>query len=210
MDSRESRWLPTLLATHYGKVAFTVALGFDSFVVMRHGVRGSDEIAQPEVPGEVSGSELGCYYCSDVTAPGNSLDDRTLDQNCTITRAGISSIASGIAVEMLASLTQHPQGVAAPSKEVGIDESSSILGATPHQIRGFLSRYHFMTPTIRRFSQCTACGQTVQDVFAQRGFEFLNEVFSNSSELEKISGLDTLQYSMDKVSLEDLEETDSD
>ncbi|KAI6222474.1 Ubiquitin-like modifier-activating enzyme ATG7 [Aphelenchoides fujianensis] len=160
MDSRESRWLPTALATKHEKLAITVALGFDTFVVVRHGVPPAGRpapSARLERPNdeavEVSGCDLGCYFCNDVTAPGNSMDDRTLDQNCTITRAGVSSIAAGIATELLAALVQHEQGARAPALLTAVDENSSLLGATPHQVRGFMSRYQFITPT----SQLTLC-----------------------------------------------------
>ncbi|CAD5226955.1 unnamed protein product [Bursaphelenchus xylophilus] len=204
MDSRESRWLPTLLCTHFGKLAVTVALGFDSFMVMRHGVRTAKHTKITE-ESEVPGSELGCYFCSDVTAPGNSMEDRTLDQNCTITRAGISGIASGMAVELVASLTQHDLGAGAPALKMSVDHNSTVLGGTPHQIRGFMSTFHFMTPTVRRFDRCTACGDNIQNEFAANGFDFLEKVFNDSSHLENISGLRELQESVDKVSIDDID-----
>lgn len=61
MDTRESRWLPTVMGKAANKIVMNAALGFDSFVVMRHGVRVEDDHSQ----------ELGCYFCNDVVAPAD-------------------------------------------------------------------------------------------------------------------------------------------
>lgn len=61
MDSRESRWLPTVMGKAAGKIVMNAALGFDTFVVMRHGMRTRD-------PGP---EDLGCYFCNDVVAPAD-------------------------------------------------------------------------------------------------------------------------------------------
>lgn len=69
-------------------MAISVALGFDCFVVIRHGVSDDDTSEDSKQsqsdPNIVPGSQLGCYFCSDVTAPGNSSVDRTMDQQCTV------------------------------------------------------------------------------------------------------------------------------
>jgi ubiquitin-like modifier-activating enzyme ATG7 len=64
MDTRESRWLPTVMGKSAGKIVLNAALGFDSFVVMRHGLKATAEGEQ----------EFGCYFCNDVVAPADVSD----------------------------------------------------------------------------------------------------------------------------------------
>ena len=105
-DTRESRWLPTLMAAAHDKILINAALGLDSWLVMRHGGGAGD-------PNHQQG-RLGCYFCNDVVAPENSTKNRTLDQQCTVTRPGLAPIAASMAVELMVSLYHHPLKQRAP------------------------------------------------------------------------------------------------
>merc|ERR1712141_245214 len=156
-DTRESRWLPTIMAAHHGKLVINAALGFDSFLVMRHGIRNQDswtDDISSNLKGCVPGNQLGCYFCNDVVAPGDSTKDRTLDQQCTVTRPGVSYQAAAFAVELMASILQHPCGIMASARctnnvviSEAADEDEGPLGHVVHSIRGSISNFTVQTPT---------------------------------------------------------------
>ncbi|KYR00447.1 autophagy protein 7 [Tieghemostelium lacteum] len=185
-DSRESRWLPTLLARYYGKLLINAALGFDSYLVIRHGVKGTESDG---------GCDLGCYFCNDVIAPSDTMKDRTLDQQCTVTRPGLSMMASAAAVELMVSVLHHPQGGRAPGETQNElnSEISTPLGIVPHQLRGFLSYYQTLPLFANPYKNCTACSQPVINEFKEHGWEFVLRVLNDSSCLTKITGIDDIQ-----------------
>ncbi|XP_047505868.1 ubiquitin-like modifier-activating enzyme ATG7 [Pieris napi] len=203
LDTREARWLPTLIAAHYGKIAINAALGFDTYLVMRHGL-GLASAPNDIKNSHVDGAQLGCYFCNDVTAPGNSVKDRTLDQQCTVTRPGVAAIAGGLAVELLVGLLQHPLGINAPAPYNITQEDSSIdgvLGPIPHSIRGFLHTYQNVTPTCGKFKQCIACSDIVIANYRNEGIEFLLKVFNSGTYLEEITGLQELHLSAEMADI---------
>uniref|UniRef100_A0A8C7XJF5 Ubiquitin-like modifier-activating enzyme ATG7 n=1 Tax=Oryzias sinensis TaxID=183150 RepID=A0A8C7XJF5_9TELE len=145
------------------QLVVNAALGFDTFVVMRHGlkkppaIRGVDSSpscssassypstpagSAPSVPGSslfsnIPGDKLGCYFCNDVVAPGDSTRDRTLDQQCTVSRPGLAMIAGALAVELMVSMLQHSEGgyAVASSSDDRMNEPPTSLGLVPHQVR---------------------------------------------------------------------------
>ncbi len=124
-----------MLAQIYNKICITAALGFDTFVVLRHGMR--HDLHDPIKHGE----RLGCYFCGDIVAPTNSTKDRTLDQQCTVSRPALCSMASALAVELLVSMLNTAGKQATKASEVLEKCDRSPLGPIPQQIRGDLSTW---------------------------------------------------------------------
>jgi ubiquitin-like modifier-activating enzyme ATG7 len=86
------RWLPSVMCAAKDKVLINAALGFDSYLVMRHGHGYANIDSNPSDSNKLledsKDGRLGCYFCTDITAAANSQRDRTLDQQCTVTRPG--------------------------------------------------------------------------------------------------------------------------
>jgi ubiquitin-like modifier-activating enzyme ATG7 len=197
-DTRESRWLPTVLALATDTPMINSALGLDSWLVMRHGPSSSLLSSTTS-----SDSKLGCYFCSDVVAPENSTRDRTLDQQCTVTRPGLAPIAASMATELMVAMFHHPLRSCAPAPERkdssaaynpvddGSSPSSTALGLLPHQIRGSVVTYSMMTPTVPAFPSCSACSDLVVNEYKTKGFDFVKCVCCDmdGSYLEGVSGL---------------------
>ncbi|AGO12637.1 AaceriAER298Cp [[Ashbya] aceris (nom. inval.)] len=176
MDSRETRWLPTVLGNLESKLVINAALGFDSYLVMRHG-----NYEQPD------SSRLGCYFCHDVVAPSDSLTDRTLDEMCTVTRPGVALIAAAYATELTISVLQHPQQNNAP------EASESILGCVPHQLRGFLPQLSTVKLRTPAYKHCSACSRIIVDAVRENDWEFLREALVDHRIVERLSGLTQVQ-----------------
>lgn len=185
-DTRESRWLPTLLATANEKLCISVALGFDTFSVVRCGCHG-----------------LGCYFCNDVIAPTDTMTDRTLDMQCTVTRPGIAPMASSYGVELWASIVQTKEGVNAEA------DADSVLGTVPHQLRCFLHSWQLLPMAGKPFKNCVACSEPIIKKWKEEGWNFILRALTEVGYLEEVSGINAMKAEMADVDCE-WEEIDED
>jgi len=178
-DSRESRWLPTVLCALHNKICLTVALGFETFLVMRHGLSFFNHDKALNGP-----ERLGCYFCNDVVAPRNSLADRTLDQQCTVSRPALCCMASSLAVELLTSLLNHPLRQGAVARENANECDKTDLGILPQQIRGDLSTFNINVMYGEAFDKCIACSEMVLKEYKKQPEEFLLKAANKPDYLE--------------------------
>lgn len=149
-DSRESRWLPTVICKRYNKTCITAAIGYDSFVIINHSSILKDNHNNIT-------NISACYFCNDIISPIDTSKNRTLDMQCTISRPGISSICSGLAVELF------------------IDDIESINKATkmPNSLRGNINNFEIIQINSAFFSKCIACSDSIIKEFKENKVSFL-------------------------------------
>ena len=164
-DSRESRWYPTVIAKAYNKLVITAAIGFDSYLVMRH---GNNE------------NKLGCYFCTDITTPGDTSGNRTLDQQCTISRPGASMICSGLATELAMSCCNSALNNGDKDEDI------------PHQLRGNLLNYEMNHYNFKYNTTCVACSDNIIKNYKEHREEFAVNVMNDPYYVEKTCGVHEL------------------
>ncbi|KRX07613.1 Molybdenum cofactor biosynthesis, MoeB [Pseudocohnilembus persalinus] len=217
-DSRESRWLPTILANKYNKICITVGLGFDSFVIVRHGISSEIQLQREqeealkqskkenqkeekkeneqqisekkEEKKSIISDRLACYFCNDIAVPGNSMRDRTLDQQCTVTRPGLSFVSSAYASELLVSLLSHPLKIDCPAGEDREQLQQTDLGIVPQHIRGNMSDFETQVYYGKAFNNCIACSDFILQEYNKNRDEFLLRVINDSQFLHQVAEID--------------------
>lgn len=180
LDSREARWLPTVLANKYDKACITVGLGFDSFVIVRHGV--SPKVFNPEIHHE----RICCYFCNDIITPQNTMKDRTLDQQCTVTRPGLSFLSSSYASELYISMIHHPLEHRVGANEDPDKLATTDLGKLPHHIRGNMSDFETHLFYGRAFDKCVACSEYILDEYNNDRENFMVKVLNDPSFIHEV------------------------
>jgi hypothetical protein len=187
LDSREARWLPSVLAASLppqtAPLVITAGVGFDAAVVVRHGVPHSN---------------LGCFFCAggDATPPRDSRTGAPQDALCTVTRAGIVPLAAALAAELAITTILHPSGAKAPHEaakegEMVDADYPSPFGAASHVTRARIRG----PPSISAAGApadplCPACGPRVQTAFSLRGESFLIEAMTDEKTLTQLCSRD--------------------
>ncbi|RVW18862.1 Ubiquitin-like modifier-activating enzyme atg7 [Vitis vinifera] len=123
-DTRESRWLPTLLCANANKMTITAALGFDSFLVMRHGAGPlSSTIDNRAEAMNALSADMSKFSPTDRwRAEIGQLPTELWTSNALLHVQGLLLLLRALAVELLVGILHHPHGIFA---EGDIANSSS-------------------------------------------------------------------------------------
>ncbi|KAK2163569.1 hypothetical protein LSH36_77g03008 [Paralvinella palmiformis] len=184
MDTRESRWLPTVIGAAKQKIVISAALGFDTYLVVRHGVKKrqltDSSSTDTSIPSVIPGDKLGCYFCNDVVAPGDCAKSRT---------SNVVDIVNGYAAADTSAKDEHLT-----------KDFSAPLGLVPHQANSWflvkISQSDAIKFSIRQmYSMLTAPRKeqfTIIEAYEKDGFDFLLSAFNKPKYLEDLTGLTKL------------------
>ena len=129
-----------------------------------------------------------CYFCNDCTAPTDSIKERTLDRQCTVVRPGVSGLSSSIAVELIASLTQHKDGFEATSQDEEGKDNESLLGKVPAMLRGYVSDYRVLQLETEPFKNCVCCAEPILEAYEKEVGIVLRIVLVVHCEMKEVLG----------------------
>jgi ubiquitin-like modifier-activating enzyme ATG7 len=76
-------------------------------------------------------------------------------------------------------------------------EDHSLLGATPDQVRGFLSNFQSFPAITEPFEHCICCSEKILGEFEKNGFEFVKQIILDGAHLMSLSGLDAFNARTD-------------
>jgi ubiquitin-like modifier-activating enzyme ATG7 len=144
---------------------------------------------------------MGCYFCNDTVAPRNSVRDRTLDQQCTVSRPALSCIASSLGVELLSSLVNHPAKNKAISREEKDTCDKSPLGIIPQSIRGDLFTFDVNVMYGTSSPLCIGCSEKVVKMYLEDKHSFILNACDNPDFLEDVTGITEM---MKKIDVDDV------
>lgn len=194
-DSREARYFPTAIGSLFNKNVISVGIGYESFIIVQHGFFGEAKtkeiFEQAEAKEKEAGAtdfswtkdashidrnnaeaDFGCFFCSDYIVPVDTISNRSMDQQCTVSRPGVSMQSSAIAVEMYVN-----------------NIHKSKIGPESHFIRGSIGSSFDLTQfENRRFTGCIACSKDIVSKYLTHRREFLMHSLNESKNLYQYSG----------------------
>lgn len=114
-------------------------------------------------------------------------------------------LASATALELFASVLQHPEKGLAPvpqqqeSKNDTDDAFSNPLSTVPHQLRGFLGNFETMKVWGPSYPNCSACSPAITNTWREQGWDFVRQALDTPDIINEISGLREVQQRAEEL-----------
>ena len=124
-----------------------------------------------------------------------------------MSRPALCTTASGLGVELLTSIMNHPLQNGAIAREDFQDCDRSPLGIIPQQIRGDLSIFGSNVMYGEAFDKCIGCSAKIADSYRSNPDTFLISACNNPDYLEDLTGITEMNA---KINMDDILAFDDD